>query len=163
MFPKIGRGIADLQFVYLHCEIEMRETGYAPICDDRLFDEVLKRNFAFANRLPGAGAGLLGDSPGIGARGLGMGGMKNPKYDAIWEQRCKLAWMRADETCMARKAKKAAEAMSMSRKRRSSGASQPISLGFGNNLNVECPANSFDVTALHVCYCFLGLNCDIIL
>merc|ERR1711892_1403446 len=29
MFPKIGRGIADLQFVYLHCEIDLMPKGFA--------------------------------------------------------------------------------------------------------------------------------------
>ena len=53
MFPKVGRGIADLQFVYLHCEIEMREAGYAPVCDQRKFDASLRNNFGFANKLPG--------------------------------------------------------------------------------------------------------------
>ena len=38
-------GIADLQFVYLHCEIELMNIGFAPTCDDKLFDSALRRNF----------------------------------------------------------------------------------------------------------------------
>ena len=44
MFPKIGRGIADLQFVYLHCEIELMPLGFAPTCDDTAFGKALKNN-----------------------------------------------------------------------------------------------------------------------
>jgi hypothetical protein len=121
MFPKIGRGIADLQFVYLHCEIEMKQQGYAPLCDDKLFDQVIKRNFAFANKFPGAGKGLLGGN-GIGQRSFG--GMGNEKLDAITERQCKLAWMRKTPRCLARAAQQEA-----GRKRRA--ASLPVSVGFG--------------------------------
>lgn len=131
MFPKIGQGIAALQFVYLHCEIEMKEAGYAPVCDDRLFDEVLKRNFAFVNGLPGNGAKLMGQGMGIGARGLG----KNQKLDAIKNQRCKLAWMKTTPDCQ----KRAAAAAAAGRRRRSSGFSQPMSLGFGKNFRPFVP------------------------
>ena len=44
MFPKIGRGIADLQFVYLHCEIELMPLGFAPTCDDTAFGKAIKNN-----------------------------------------------------------------------------------------------------------------------
>ena len=44
-------GIADLQFVYLHCEIELMNIGFAPTCDDKLFDSALRRNFN-AGKLP---------------------------------------------------------------------------------------------------------------
>ena len=44
MFPKIGRGIADLQFVYLHCEIELMPKGFAPTCDDSAFGRAIKTN-----------------------------------------------------------------------------------------------------------------------
>jgi hypothetical protein len=127
MFPKIGRGIADLQFVYLHCEIEMKQTGYAPVCDDKLFDQVIKRNFAFANKFPGAGKGLMGGS-GIGQRSFG-GQQSNEKLEAIREKQCKLAWMKKTPGCLQRAA--AAEAAAAGRRRRSIGVSQPVSVGFG--------------------------------
>jgi len=81
MFPKLGRGIADLQFVYLHCEIELMSKGFAPTCDDRLFDQALKRNF---NSGPMAGIGQrAGMRPG-GVQGKGM---------------CDLPWMKNSAKC----------------------------------------------------------------
>merc|ERR1711981_466134 len=32
MFPKINVGIAELQFVYLHCEIDLMPVGHRPQC-----------------------------------------------------------------------------------------------------------------------------------
>merc|ERR1712048_933885 len=32
MFPKINVGIAELQFVYLHCELELKPIGTKPSC-----------------------------------------------------------------------------------------------------------------------------------
>ena len=43
------------QFVYLHCEIEIKPLGFAPKCDDTLFEQVLRRNFASINGANGNG------------------------------------------------------------------------------------------------------------
>jgi hypothetical protein len=81
MFPKLGRGIADLQFVYLHCEIELMSKGFAPTCDDRLFDQALKRNFN------------SGPVAGIGQRaGMRPGGVQGKKM-------CDLPWMKNSNIC----------------------------------------------------------------
>ena len=103
MFPKVGRGIADLQFVYLHCEIELMNIGFAPTCDDKLFDSALRRNFNSA-----------GPMAGIGARGGGAG-MQGGKPK---EEICKLPWMKSAKMCQ------------NTRKRRSVSAN-PMSVGFG--------------------------------
>lgn len=133
MFPKVGRGIADLQFVYLHCEIEMREAGYAPVCDQRKFDASLRNNFGFANKLPGQGLGYNNNGKmgaggqGIGARAgtlskPGTNGMTDEKYDAIMAQRCRLPWLKDTPQCVG-----------MTRRRRSASvvANFGMSLGFG--------------------------------
>jgi len=106
----------------------MKPAGYAPVCDDKLFDQVIKRNFAFANKFPGAGKGLMGGGTGIGARNFG-GAVGNEKLDAITERQCKLAWMKKTPRCVARAAQDAA-----GRRRRSVGVSQPVSVGFGKFL-----------------------------
>merc|ERR1712226_1697308 len=45
MFPKINVGIAELQFVYLHCEMELKEVGHRPQCF-RQNDAMKQRNQA---------------------------------------------------------------------------------------------------------------------
>lgn len=122
MFPKIGRGIADLQFVYLHCEIEMKEAGYVPVCDDNLYSRALKSNQKLLMGMPGKGHGFLKGSQGanIGARNLGPN--SNAKLEHILDQQCKLAWMANTEKCLNR---------ARSRAGRSVGNVKKMSVGFG--------------------------------
>jgi hypothetical protein len=103
MFPKIGRGIADLQFVYLHCEIELMPKGFAPTCDDSAFGRAIKTNI-------NAGRGIQGRSFG-GGFGGGAGGA-NPK-----DEMCSLPWMKNAKICV------------NARRRRSVSAN--MSVGFG--------------------------------
>ncbi|CAG5081921.1 Oidioi.mRNA.OKI2018_I69.PAR.g9993.t1.cds [Oikopleura dioica] len=50
MFPKIGiQGRVDLQFVYLHCEIEFKPAGFKPNCENSMFEQVLRQNFDTLN------------------------------------------------------------------------------------------------------------------
>jgi len=96
MFPKLGRGIADLQFVYLHCEIELMSQGFAPTCDDRLFDQALKRNFN------------SGPVAGIGQRaGMRPGGMNTGK------KMCDLPWMKNAAVCQTRRRRSVQSNMSL--------------------------------------------------
>ena len=132
MFPKIGRGIADLQFVYLHCEIEMKEAGYVPVCDDNLYSRALKSNQKLLMGLPGKGHGFLKGTAGanIGARNLGPN--SNAKLEHILDQQCKLAWMANTEKCLNR---------ARSRAGRSVGNVKKMSVGFGKGIYVS--AKSF--------------------
>jgi len=104
MFPKIGRGIADLQFVYLHCEIELMPKGFAPTCDDSAFGRAIKTNI-------NAGRGIQGRSFG-GGFGGGNGGGANPR-----DEMCSLPWMKNAKICI------------NNRRRRSVSAN--MSVGFG--------------------------------
>ena len=108
MFPKIGRGIADLQFVYLHCEIELKEMGFAPSCTDGLFRKALNKNMA-------AGRGPLGNF----ARSQGFGGGEGGQLSAK-EEMCSLPWMKNAKICATRR-----------RRAASSPTSINMSLGFG--------------------------------
>lgn len=113
MFPKIGRGIADLQFVYLHCEIELQDIGFAPTCDDRLFDQALMRNYN-KNRI-GAGSGLGGGL--VAGRALGKPGAGAKTGDGNPASLCSLPWMKNAPMCQ--------------RRRRRAAAFANMSVGFG--------------------------------
>jgi len=89
MFPKIGRGIADLQFVYLHCEIELMPLGFAPTCDDSAFGRAIKTNI---NAAKGIGARAFGGRGG--GFGGGASGGVNPK-----DEMCSLPWMKNAKIC----------------------------------------------------------------
>lgn len=105
MFPKIGRGIADLQFVYLHCEIELMPKGFAPTCDDSAFGRAIKTNI-------NAGRGIQGRSFGGGFGGGRGGEGANPR-----DEMCSLPWMKNAKICI------------NNRRRRS--VSSNMSVGFG--------------------------------
>jgi len=101
MFPKIGRGIADLQFVYLHCEIELMPLGFAPTCDDTAFGKALKNNL-------NANKGIMGRNLAFpGGFGGGNNG-PNPK-DAM----CSLPWMEKAKICQSRRRRAVSSGMSV--------------------------------------------------
>ena len=111
MFPKIGRGIADLQFVYLHCEIELMPVGFAPTCDDSAFGRAIRTNI---NK---PAVGVIGRSFGGGFGGTGNNG---PIKGDPRAEMCALPWMKNANICKDQ----------LQRRRRRSVVSN-MSVGFG--------------------------------
>jgi len=112
MFPKIGiQGRVDLQFVYLHCEIEIKPLGFAPKCDDTLFEQVLRRNFASINGAAGNGPFLnqfgpnFQDQAPAGSEliaGRSNGGSEQSRTDAIWDINCQIPLFKTAPQCIQR-------------------------------------------------------------
>jgi len=150
MFPKIGiQGRVDLQFVYLHCEIEIKPLGFAPKCDDTLFEQVLRRNFASINGANGNGpfSNKFGPrfqdqapagSELIAGRSMG-GGSQQSRTDAIWDINCKIPLFKSAPQCVQR----------ANRNRRSAAsAAGNMAVGFGPIVFPEDEESEIDETVV---------------
>ena len=122
--------------------------GFAPTCDDKLFDSALRRNFN-AGKLPifrinpykGWGQVITdhdsaGPMAGIGARGGGAG-MQGGKPK---EEICKLPWMKSAKMCQ-------------NTRRRRSVSANPMSVGFG-----KCQTDNLNFILIHLDFISLEPN-----